>query len=788
LDRVRGLLDESHIDGAFPVLRRFGPPRRALLVDRDDAADGLAAVEEACQIWGGASTLLLPVGRGSDTLDRAWQKILDTSIVDAVLGRHVSPDLGKQLDERYPSLFAPGTAASLLPTLAAMKDDPRHWAPVVVPRLDTSEPWRVAYAAVLGVWPDAPNTEGFEHLELRTDVGFNDFVHCRFEAVENPGPRDLLERLRDTRTISPIQISVAGLERRLVSGTVTSGDDILPSQFPVARAVGPSVIVVYEPGSVEDLCLLWNLRWCSGLPYGAPLGVPVGPHVHDALQTWLSEAAIYGLNLTGSYFVLTSCSVAVEELNAIAEAISAGTWRVERPEVLFEFSDRPTRTTSDVAVFKQGVARLPSWHALDREALRTSRRLEISMRPIVRFEIEREPIPPFELEGLYSLEAACRGGGLEMPARHPTDMATLLWPSGWDVVTGLLKRQGLVGEPSDGGRIAAGFLSRLGFLVGLRPLLSADVLALLYQLAERRGTVRFKRQVRELAGEIAKSSESPEEQLNRIERRLTDLSLPASEEERPQVTFDEISKRLGSREAGRAWLSWAEKSGLILRGLTLQCESCRRRDWKPLSDISPPWTCRWCGSLITRPFSEEQATFHYVASATSLSLIGEDAITHLLAMRWWYDLFAGDRFLYGAYPGVTLRRSDSSDDIGEADVLLVFSNGWMVPGECKLRSSGWTEEESRKLNAIADALDSPWSFIATPQWARECTEAWRTASEPEDRPRFVLTGEHLFDLRVVWALGANPLSWRPESETEHAARRDDFKKQLPELVAALERR
>jgi hypothetical protein len=786
---VPGLLDEATLDGAYGILRRFGPPRMALFVDRTSVADAHAAIEEACQAWGGASSLLLPVERGAAALDSVWHAILDMSIVDFFMDRGVAPDLAERLNKTTPSLFGPGTRASLLPTLASLKDDTRRWNPVVVPRLEPTDPWRLAYAVVLGAWPDMPDTKEFDHLGLRTDVSFSDFVQCRFETVAEPGPRNLLDRLRDARTLTPVAISIANLERRQVTGTLISGNDVLPGQFPVARAVGPSVVVIYEPGSVEDLCLLWNLRWTYGLPFGAPLGVPLasGSDVQHAIRSWMEQTAIFGLNLSGSYFALSSRSVAAEVLQGIAEEIPWGDWRVEAPEALFIPSDRSTRSTSDVAVFTKGWARLPAWHAVDSGAFHLTRQIAISMRPVVRFEIEGQHVPSFELEGIYQLEGACRGGGVEVPARQPTDMATLSWPSGWDVVAGLLRRHGLVAQPSGSGRIAAGFLRRAGSIPGIRPLLSASVIGLLYDLAERRGTARFKRQIRELASEIATSVETPEEQLNRIEERLAALTLPGSEEERSDVTFDHIIGRLGDSKAAKAWLRWGERSGLVLRGLVLRCEECRRKDWSPIGDLAPPWTCRWCGAQLRQPFPAGQVPFRYAASSTTLSLVGEDAISHLLALRWFYDLFSGDRkVLYGAYPGVTIRRAGSTKDIGEADVLLVFSNGWLVPGEVKLRSSGWSAEDVWKLDILTEALDAPWSFVATPQWAEECSDAWRKAAVEGPRPRFALTGEHLFERSVLWRLGDNPFSWRADTVQDHEARRDEFNEYLPELVSALE--
>jgi hypothetical protein len=51
-----------------------------------------------------------------------------------------------------------------------------------------------------------------------------------------------------------------------------------------------------------------------------------------------------------------------------------------------------------------------------------------------------------------------------------------------------------------------------------------------------------------------------------------------------------------------------------------------------------------------------------------------------------------------------------------------------------------------KLDRLASALGSPWTFVTTLAPGRECTPIWKTLAESEARqPRLVLTGDHLFD-------------------------------------------
>jgi hypothetical protein len=151
--------------------------------------------------------------------------------------------------------------------------------------------------------------------------------------------------------------------------------------------------------------------------------------------------------------------------------------------------------------------------------------------------------------------------------------------------------------------------------------------------------------------------------------------------------------------------------------------------------------------------------------------------------RFW-ELFKSSS-LVGAFPGVAFRHETSDELLGEADVLLVFADGTLVPGECKLRSSGWTSDEQVKLDRLVDALDAPWSFVATPEWAQGCSELWRGLGEAASRQRVVLTGEHLLEANVAWTIDKNPFEWREESEPDHLERETRFCEGLPQLVNAL---
>jgi hypothetical protein len=199
--------------------------------------------------------------------------------------------------------------------------------------------------------------------------------------------------------------------------------------------------------------------------------------------------------------------------------------------------------------------------------------------------------------------------------------------------------------------------------------------------------------------------------------------------------------------------------------------------------MAPPITCRGCGAAIERPFPADQLKFRYRASEPLLRLIDADAMSHILAFRWWCELFA-DPFskgsqLYGAYPGLDVKTRDG-ETVGEADVLLVLADGSLVPGECKRTSAGLTEAELAKLDRIASALDAPWTFVATLSPSRECNPIWKEVAETDrgSRPRLVLTGDQLFEPSAAPAIGEDVFGWRERTSAEDAQRDADWVAQL----------
>jgi hypothetical protein len=73
------LLHDERLSGAVGVQRWLTAERDVHLVDPSSLSDAAAAVEAACNVWGGAYHLLVPVPYGAVTIPEPWRTlVLDT--------------------------------------------------------------------------------------------------------------------------------------------------------------------------------------------------------------------------------------------------------------------------------------------------------------------------------------------------------------------------------------------------------------------------------------------------------------------------------------------------------------------------------------------------------------------------------------------------------------------------------------------------------------------------------------------------------------------------------------
>ena len=776
------LLDDYRLDGVVPMQRLLMPRRNALLVDERSLEDAVGAVTDACQRWGGASHLLVPCSHGAQTLPPDY-RVLDGAIIDEIWTRDVGGDdfRFRGTDRRVQPWSVDQFLVSAFYASRYSRDD---WGAVVdaLPRRD--DPWYVAYLAAFGALPDRPHERLLQAHEFVADLEWADIFRFSREVIEAPSAEDLLARLRDPTTRSPARITMVLLAASLAGRAADiPSAAVLPREAELAQELGPNVAVVYSPGSVSDLCAIWNLRAANGLPQGLPLALPDGEGAAAILDSWTAQFAQTMWGLRTTRMALLSTSVARSRLEEIASASNGGWEVVEFGDVL-RVADRPVRLSSELVAFRGGHAEVPGWDAEDRSEL--ARHPGRFHRPsaVIRFSRRDRRLPPLPALDLdYGFEATYRGGGFEHPAAQYDRLISLRWPAGWTVLTAVAHDRGLRIAPSSAGQAAAAFLRHVRSWAGMEILLSRDVLSMLYRLGERAGMTWFRDKVQKIARSLAGDDV---EALAKLEAGIEQIAATPSDHEQHTIDHSTLVNLLG-REPANAWLAWAEPCGIIVRGVDTTCEHCNARAWRAMGELSPPMVCRGCGRAMQRPFSPSQLTFRYRGSETLLRVLEHDALVHLYAMRYFARLFEPhfDRasLIYGMYPGVDFYERDNGERIGEADLVLLLLDGSLVVGECKRNGAGLTGGEVAKLEALGSRLNSPWTFLATSDLARNCPPVWAESQRKlPEVPRFCLAGEQLFEPSVFWAVGTNPLEWAQLPPAVYVEREAAYRRQLPDAI------
>jgi hypothetical protein len=351
------LLDDRLLEGPVAVRRSLGPSLFGLIV-RDDQPDAIRAIRNCCQRWGGASDALLPMDPDATEIPRPWSLVVDGAThVHLYTGAAGSGMSQIGYDNVLPG--EPWVAEPLLSVLVgrARTIDQRPRVSLALPAED--DQWFVGYLAALGSWPDFPDPRLLEQGSLREDLEFEAVVELTRESVGHPSGQDLLRRLRDSTASPPARAAMWLLAPRPAPPrTSLALDRTWGTTRSVDQAVASNLVVVYTPGNVADLSLIWNLRAAHGLPDGLPLGVPAGANVVSVVNEWIREFAYQPIGLGETKFAVVSTSVPPDALGELAMRLGRN-WEVVRPEEVIRPLRSAIRPSTDVAIFEAGVGQWP---------------------------------------------------------------------------------------------------------------------------------------------------------------------------------------------------------------------------------------------------------------------------------------------------------------------------------------------------------------------------------------------------------------------------------------------
>jgi len=591
---------------------------------------------------------------------------------------------------------------------------------------------------------------------------------------------DLIERLMKTDVLSPRQLAGNSLATGLEPDTSFLGDSpLLPSPHHERRAAGPNIIVVISDGSAADLALLWNLRGAHGDRRAVPIGLPVDQVTPEALARLQQPGIAAAFGLGGGECRLTSVSVSQDELARLASSAPAMT--AVPYEKLLTFGPAPGRHRSQVAFFSEGAAYLEAMTESDRDVLTVSRQVMRQPELVLDVRVPDAPLPADLTMRGAKYASSFQAGGAQVRANvNSLSSIRAQWPSSWTALAAVARTRDLHVSQSENGQAAATLIAALGSVDAVRWLMQRPLIALLYRLAERSGMAWQKSQLNKLRARLTAEGrdtavvDEAETALSAAEHVVT----PAGEGRAQE--FQQFRRVLSSETAAARWVTWAERHHLLVRGVDVTCPNCGASSWLPMASMPPPVGCPGCGRLLSEPYGPRHVRFTYRMGEPLRRVLETDSLGHVLALHWFTKLFGPRSGLVGAHPGVNFYSGDGKDrtTVGEADVLLLFADGRVVPVEVKRTAAGVDARALELMDRLATPLEAPFDVVAVSQPARDCPDLPDLVPQPADRPRLVISDDQVLDRMPLWSVGSNPFRWEPRGEADDSARDLKFIKDL----------
>ena len=266
-----------------------------------------------------------------------------------------------------------------------------RYRPIVATSVPEDSPWHLAYAAGLGLLPIDGDQELLERVLANPELTIDEMLPIERQHCAEPGLDDLLSRLSNPTAVAA---SLLALSPRPLRSTVHATDDWLIEPTTLARQKGTGIVVLYRPGDVADLCLLWNLRSLHGWPAGLPIGMPWPENDREATDALVDQLALLA-GRTDLYsgamsfgLVVVSASIPHRELvQLVDEAQARGAANLEwgEPPQLLAPAYAPTRITNETLLFTDGAALVPTRMEGDREWLAVA--AQTPMRPPLRLSV-----------------------------------------------------------------------------------------------------------------------------------------------------------------------------------------------------------------------------------------------------------------------------------------------------------------------------------------------------------------------------------------------------------------
>lgn len=706
---MRGLLDDERLTGAHEVSISYRPQRIAVpLAAPLTEHRFISVVRDETQVWGGAVAPLIPVA-SDGTIEEPYARILPGAAIDSLQGMHPFNLIhlpGAKVDTSSKrQVYGPQLAFTLLEPGKA-----EEYRPVQVVELEPGDPWRMIYAACLGLLPERPDAELLQQSNLIPDLTFEKIIQVDRVKVKGSFD-DLLQRLNSADVVTPRRLSMQGLAYgNTGSRSIRTEKVVLPESAFSRYDAGPNIVVICSPYNVSDAALLWNLRGANGDFGPLPIGVLADEVTPELLEMLSREPNIARNGFAVNSIYVTSASLSVSEISTLVgdygERIGIAGY-----EEMLDLGYPGSLSRNEVLVWDEGRTHFVPLPSDVQGDLFTKRPLSSVMRMLADIRVFDAPFPAGSDVRATAFNSTYHAGGCSVscPPDKRTEVRDLAWPSSLLMAKTVAASRGSELQESEPGRAARVLLAGLGDIGMLGNLAHAPLLTMLEEMAARQGFGWYKNRMRRV-GQGADPLDS----------------VGPTTDELPEKTFNEFKKALrNSDKATKYWLLWAEKSNLILKGFQLVCAACDAKQWIPVAGFNPPIICRGCAHEMSTPFGDRtNVEFRYRLSERLRRVYEQDAMGHLLVARYFHLLFSSGKTskLIGLHPGMEVRRNGQSSLEGEADVLLFTKEAEFIPVEVKRTSAGFIDSEIGKLDHLASFLGSPWSVAATCQYGNEVGE------------------------------------------------------------------
>jgi hypothetical protein len=505
-----------------------------------------------------------------------------------------------------------------------------------------------------------------------------------------------------------------------------------------------------------------------------PIGLPANQVNREALAVLQRPGVATMFGFGGGRCRLTSVSVPLDELSRLASSTPA----VAVPyEQLLTFGPAPGRPHSQVAIFSAGVAHLEAMTESDRDVLTVSRQIMRQPQLVLDVRVTDAPLPADLTMRGAKFGPSFQGGAAQAPVKASSlGNLRVQWPSSWTSLTAVARTRGLRVTQSVPGQAAATLIGALGSVDAIRWLAHRPLIALLYRLAERSGMSWQRTQLNSLRARLTEQGratdviDEAEAALSAAEHAVT----PAGEGR--ALDFEDFRRALSREKAAARWVTWAERHHLLVRGVNIVCPHCIAPAWLPLASTPPPVGCPGCGRSLGEPYGPRHMPFVYRMGEPLRRVLETDSLGHVLALYWFVKLFGEAGGLIGTHPGVDFTIGEGKDraTVGEADVLLLFADGRLVPVEVKRTAAGVDARSLELLDRLAAALEAPYDFVVVSQPARDCPDLPASIPQQADRPRLVISNDQILNRRPFWSISSNPFAWDPRSEADDLERDTGF--------------